>query len=56
MQLVSGKTVLMKLPVKYSITPSEKAISEIEELVGEDSIWLHIKDKVRQTFESRRGH
>ena len=51
LDLDSGKTILLKLPPKYSIHPAEKIIQSIEKLTGEDSVWLHIKDKEKQKFK-----
>lgn len=51
LDLDSGKTILLKLPPKFSISPAEKVIQSIEKLTGEDSVWLHIKDKEKQKFK-----
>ncbi|MBN2143339.1 MAG: DNA polymerase III subunit alpha, partial [Candidatus Aureabacteria bacterium] len=54
LQLASGESMMVSAENGLTLLPSESAISEIESLLGEDSVWLRIKDKPRQTFNPRR--
>jgi DNA polymerase-3 subunit alpha len=52
--LASGKTVVVRASSRFAVTPCEEAVQEIERLIGENSLWLHIKDQSRKVFDSRR--
>jgi DNA polymerase-3 subunit alpha len=54
LELSSGESVVIRANDSITFSPTPAAISEIEILLGEDSVWLHIKDKAKQTFDYKR--
>ncbi len=54
LELSSGETIVIRAHNEITFSPTESAIAEIENLLGENSVWLHIKDKPKQTFDYKR--